>query len=44
MIRIVHPHISRWFAAVTEYLEISTITPFEDIDFGIMNFGVYVIV
>jgi hypothetical protein len=44
MVRVIHPHISRWLAAVTEQLEISTVASFEDIDFGIMNFGVYEIV
>lgn len=44
MVRVIHPHISRWFAAVAKHLEISTVAPFKNIDLWIMDFGIYVII
>jgi len=45
MVGIVHLDIAmRGITAVTILLEITGVTAFQDVDLGVVNFGVYVIV
>ena len=45
MVGIVHLDVAvRWIAAMTIVLEITGVTAFQDINFGVVNFGVYVVV
>jgi hypothetical protein len=40
MVGVVHPHVFRWFTAMTRYLEIGAIPSLKDVYFRVVDLGI----